>query len=101
TGSRRNFYEYRALQIEEQQQALSPRHNPVLLVDTQIDMPIDDEDIEQSVVVIVQKTGAPAQKRDRRVGNPRGKAHVGEAGFPVIAVKGVVVIGKICDVQID
>jgi hypothetical protein len=59
---RRNLLELRAVKIAQQQRTLTlcPDRTPILLIYARVHMSIGDEDVEQPVVVEIQKASAPA-----------------------------------------
>src|SRR5216684_7622414 len=64
-------------------------------------MPVGHENVEQPVVVVIEKAGAPTEKRDRQCRDSSAKADVGERRVAFIPVKRVVIVGKIRDVEIN
>ena len=63
-------------------------------------MPIGHEQVEPSVVVIVQKSCAPSQKWDRHIGDAGCKTYIREAGVTIIAVECVVIVGEVSDAKV-
>ena len=57
-------------------------------------MAIGDEQILPAVVIVVKKAGAPAEERDRGLGDARLVADIGEVGVAVVAIERLVVVGK-------
>src|SRR6516225_10356308 len=53
TSRRGNFFELSAVQISKEQRSLRPCRAPVLLINAWVNMPIRNEDIEQTIVVVV------------------------------------------------
>src|SRR5713101_8798371 len=99
--SRRHLLELRSIQITQQQRALRPGRAPVLQINSRIHVPIGHENVEQPVVIVVEKAGAPAQKWDRQRRDSSAKSDVGERRVAFIPVKRVVIVGEIRDVKID
>src|SRR5260370_17305237 len=64
-------------------------------------MSVGHEEVEQSVVIEVEKACAPAEKRNRKCGDSSAKADVSEGRVPFIPVQRVVVVGEIRDVKIN
>src|ERR1700731_289923 len=64
-------------------------------------MPVGNENVKQPIVVVVEKARAPTQKRYRQCRDSSTKTDVGERRVTFIAVKRVVIVGKIRDVEID
>src|SRR5579864_8478694 len=64
-------------------------------------MSISDENIEQAVIVEVQKTCSPFQKRNCRLDQSRLIGDVGEYSVSLILEEHAVVVGKIRNVEID
>src|SRR5260370_37058626 len=64
-------------------------------------MPVGHENVEQPIVVVIEKAGAPTQKRNRQCRDSRAKADVGERRVAYIPEKRVVIVGKIRDVEIN
>src|SRR5260370_38420093 len=62
-------------------------------------MSVGHEEVEQSVVIEVEKACAPAEKRNRKCGDSSAKADVSEGRVPFIPVQRVVVVGEIRDVK--
>ena len=57
--------------------------------------------IEQAVVVVIEKSGSPAQKWKSDRGDSCARGHIGKIAVAIIAIESVVVIGKIRNVEID
>src|SRR6185503_16246287 len=64
-------------------------------------MAVGEKQIQQAIVVIVEKSCSPAEKRNGGIRNSGRIAHIREAGIPVISVERVVVIRKIGDAEVD
>src|SRR5260370_41112346 len=66
-----------------------------------IDVSIGNEYVEQTVVIVLEKARAPAQKRYRQCRDSSAEADVGKGRVTVITVERVVIVGEIRDVEID
>src|SRR5260370_35373727 len=64
-------------------------------------MTVDDKNIQQPVVVKVQKTGSPGQKRNCRDRQTGTVGNIRKTVLPIIPVQRLVIIGKRCREQID
>src|SRR5258706_11406630 len=64
-------------------------------------MPVGHENVEQPVVIVVEKARSPTQKRDRQCPDSSAKTDVGERRVAFIPIKRVVIVGKIRDVEIN
>ena len=62
----RHLFESRPVAIVEEQRALRPGHAPVEAVHLRIDVTVGHEQIEPAIVVVVEKAGAPSEKREGR-----------------------------------
>src|SRR5438105_4065009 len=86
TCGRRYLLKFCTIHVAKQERALCARRTPILLVHARIYMPVGYEQIKQTVVVVVKKTGPPSKKRNSHIGNSRSKAHISEAGVSIVAV---------------
>src|SRR5713101_289676 len=91
---RRHLLELHAIQISEQLWTLGPSRAPITLVNGRIDMPIGDENIQEAVVVEIQKTRAPPKERNSGTAKSCGIGDIREVEGAVIPVERLVVIGK-------
>ncbi len=64
-------------------------------------MTVGDQHVFPAVVVVIEKSRAPAEERQRQVALARLKRHVAEIALAVVVQHRVVVVGKIRDVEID
>src|SRR5260370_22555635 len=64
-------------------------------------MPIGEKNVEESIIVIVQKTRTPTEKWNCHVRHAGSEAYIGKAGVSVVAVQRVVVVGEIRDAEVD
>src|SRR6185437_4746202 len=60
----RNLLKFRSIHVAKQQRTLCPRRAPILFVHTGVNMPVRKKKIEQSIIVVIQETRSPAEKRD-------------------------------------
>src|SRR5260370_1508870 len=65
------------------------------------DVAVGDEDVEQAIVVKIQKTGAPGKERNRRIAEAGAKRHVGKICAAIIAIERFVVVGKRGDEKVE
>src|SRR6266571_2917937 len=98
---RRNFLKFRSVQIPEKQRTLRPGRSPILLVYAGIDVAIGRENIEQTVVVVVEESSSPAQKGKSDGGYSRASGNIGKIAIAVVTIQSIVVVGKIGDIEID
>src|SRR5438552_474377 len=98
---RRNILEMVAVHVVKQQWTLPPRGAEVVLVHLGVNMAVHDEDIFQPIVIVVQKTHAPAKEWDRHFSDSCLVAYVGEVAIAFSFIQGIVVIGEISDEQVE
>src|SRR5258708_4117340 len=89
---RRNFLKFRSIQIPEKQRTLRPGRSPILLVYPGIDVAIGGENIEQTVVVVVEESRSPAQKGKSDGGDSRASGHIGKIAIAVVTIQSIVVV---------
>ena len=64
-------------------------------------MSVGDEKIEQAVIVVIEKTGAPAQERNGRAAEAGFEGNIGEARVAVVAIKSFVIVRECSDEEIQ
>src|SRR5437868_14679761 len=64
-------------------------------------MPIGHEDVDEAIVVIVEKAGPPSEKGNRRFRNAGTEGDIAKISVPIISIQGVVIIREVRDIQID
>ena len=79
----------------EQQRPLGKGSAPVVLVHLRIDVAVDHEQVEPAVIVVIQKTVAPADKRYGGLRYAGLVADIGEAGIAVVMEQHFVVIAEV------
>jgi hypothetical protein len=94
-GHGRNVFEFAIFEIVEQQRPLRIAGAPVMIARVWIDMAVDLEDIQPSIVVVVDKSGAPAQEREACLGKAGAITYIGKAGVAVVVVEHLVVVRKV------
>src|SRR6185503_15759413 len=82
----RNLLKFRSIHVAKQQRTLCPRRAPILFVHTGVNMPVRKKKIEQSIIVVIQETRSPAEKRDRPICNASLITHVREARVAFVSV---------------
>src|SRR5580704_16977207 len=101
SGGRRNFLKLSSIQIPQEQRALCPSGSPILFVHPGIYVAVGNENIEQAVFVVVQKTGSPPEERDGEGSNSCAKGHIRKCRFSVVAIERVVIIREVGNVKVD
>src|SRR5262249_9350075 len=66
-----------------------------------VDMAVGGKDVEPAVIVVVEKAGSPAQKGIFGIGELGADGDVGEIAAAIVAIEGVVIVGKVGDVKAD
>src|ERR1019366_3707139 len=87
--------------VVEEQGPLGPGGAPVVLVHFGIDVAVHFEQIEPAVVVVVDKTIAPANKGNSDLRDSHVVAHVGEAGVSIVVEEHLVVVSEVGVIEID
>ena len=85
----------------KQQRPLREGCAPVVLVYLGIYVPVRFEQVEPSVVVVVEEPVAPTHKGNRRLRHPGLVAHIGKACIAVVVVQHLVVVAEVRHVEID
>ena len=62
----RNFLKFGAVKIAKKLWSLRPCSAPILPVHFRVNMSVSDEDVEQAIVVEIEKARSPGQKRNGR-----------------------------------
>ena len=57
-------------------------------------MAIGDENVEEAIIVKVQKTAAPGEERNRGIAKASAKRNVGEIRVTIVAIESLVVVGE-------
>src|SRR5215469_11937928 len=81
---RRDLPKPHAIEASEQQWPLRPCRSPILLVNDWKYVSVRNEDIEESVVVKVQKTSSPVQKWNGGFDQTRLISHVRKNSVPLV-----------------
>src|SRR5580698_339740 len=85
----------------EEQRPFRPGCAPVLAIDLWVNMAVHNEEIEPTIVVIVEKGCTPTEKGDGDLGNTCLVGDICEIGITIVTVERVVVIGEGCVVEIE
>ena len=89
-----------AIAIEQLALAIPGRRAHPHAVQLRIDMPVDRDEIQPGVVVVVKERVAPSDVGQADGGGARSKRHIGEV-VPVVAVQRVVLLREIGDEQAE
>src|SRR5580698_132201 len=84
--------EFLSVNVAEEERALCPGGSPGCVVDLRVDVPIGDDKILPSIVVEVQKCGAPSEERNCGFRDPHLVTDIGEVAVSVVAIERVVVV---------
>src|ERR1051326_3769863 len=76
-------------QIMKQQSLLRVTGAPLMLVDRRIHMTIRHEEIFPTVVVIIDETCAPAEKRNCHLAHPGLERKIGKVSFAVVVIENI------------
>ena len=98
---RRHFLKFCCIQISEKLWPLRPSRSPVALVHPRIHVAIRDENIQQSVVIKVDESGSPSEKRNGWTAQACPECDFGKTGITIIPEKRVVIVGKYCHIKVD
>src|SRR5439155_10496746 len=101
SGRRRYFLKFRAIHVAEQLRPLRPSRPPSLLIYDWEDVAVGDKQVGKSVIVEVEKSGAPAKKWNRRIHQPGSIRYIRDNAIAFVAKQHVVIVAKIRDVKID
>src|SRR6201999_331377 len=99
--NRRNVLEVSVAQVVKEKHTLRVRGAPVLFVSDRIDMPVDEHQIEPSVVVVVEKAGSPAQKRDGLLAQSGMERDFGKICVAFVVKQELRFVGEIADGEIE
>src|SRR6266568_2733223 len=94
-------FELSVLQVAKQERALSIRSSRLSLIDCWVDMPVDDQKIFPSVIVVVEKSVSETNERHRRRRNASLIAHICKVSTAVVSVENVVVVGERSTDQVE
>src|SRR5438132_2924876 len=71
-----------------------------MIVNRRIDVPVRDDQIFPSVVIIIEKACAPTQKWNCQLTQPSLEGHVREISITVVVIQYIRIVRKICDMKI-
>src|SRR5215211_1439071 len=92
-ASRRRAHSLKlALDVAEKQRLLRVTRPPLMLIDSRINMPVYDKQIQPAIVVIIDKTRGPTEKRNRNLTKARLKRHIREVVIAVVVIKRIRII---------
>ena len=100
-GSGWNFLKFLAVEISKQEWTLRPGGAPVCTVGNGIDMAVGNKNVQESIVVEIEKTGTPAKERYHGISETNAKGNVREIAIAVIAIEWLVVVRECGDEEID
>src|SRR6185369_4525501 len=87
--------------ISKQQRLLRVTRSPLVRISSRINMSIHNEQVEPAIVVIIDKTRAPTQKRNRNFTKSGLKRYVCEIVVAVVVIKNVRIVREVGDMKID
>src|SRR5436309_7160457 len=93
---RRNDFKLPCFKVVKQQRTLSESCSPITLIHVGIHVTVGDQEIQPSVVVIIEEAGAPSEEWNCDLGNRRGIAYVSKVCISLVPVKRIVIIGENC-----
>src|SRR5271166_6224258 len=98
-GERRSLdsgdqFEPLAADVMKKQGTLGITRPPRLLVDDWVDMAVGNNQVLPAIVVIIEKSSAPAEEWNCRFGYPHLITDVCKVGVTIVAIKRVVIVGE-------
>src|SRR5436309_11226636 len=102
-ASRRGAHtlELAVFQIAKKQRLLSIARSPLIIVDDRVNMPIRDNQIQPTVIVIIKKAGPPTKKWKRALAEPAEISDVSKISIPIIVKKHIKITEEVCDLKTD
>src|ERR1043165_4842109 len=89
-----------SLHIAKQQRLLRVTRPPLVLISRGINMSIHNKQIEPAIVVVVDKTRSPTQKRNRNFTKPGLKCYVSKIVVAVVVIKNIRIVREVGDMKI-
>src|SRR5580658_3640019 len=87
--------------VMEEQRPFSPARSPLMLIDLRVNVAVDHEQVEPTVVVVVEEPVAPSDKRNGRLRNTGLVTHIGKVGIAIVMEQHLVVVAEIGDEKIE
>ena len=72
-----------------------------MLVNCRVDMAVGNDQIQPTIVVKIDKAGAPTKKRKRNLAEAGQKSYIGKISIAIVVIEHVRVVGKVCNVEAD
>src|SRR5438552_1490186 len=72
-----------------------------MIINGRIDMAVSNDQILPPVIVVIKKTRAPTEKRNRNFAQAGQKGHIGEIPITVVVIQNIRIIRKVRDVKIN
>src|SRR5262249_43409173 len=85
SGCRRNFFEPRSIEISKELRPLRPSRAPIQRISNWVNLAIRHKQIEQAVVVEIEESDAPSEKRNCGPNKSGLCGSIGESNSTIVA----------------